>query len=100
MPQPVIPPQPAASRYRWDGKVIKLNEADFERWQRAFHSLDLEAHITDLDAWLSGFSESSRERKTWFQVTSGALRKRHQAAVNDRTHAVVDYRERFPDIPG
>lgn len=99
--EPEPEPIATASRYRYAGSIIKLNERDFNRWQKSFPNLDLDAHLTGLDAWLSGEEATDRQRKNWFNVVPNALCKRQQAAVNEKKNGrIVDYRERYPDIPG
>ncbi|QQN73938.1 hypothetical protein [Croceicoccus sp. YJ47] len=62
--------------YAFDGRVVRLNFADYRRWQTAFPDLDLRAQLTARDDWLSGQDQSVRKR--WFQSTSSWLAKRQQ----------------------
>lgn len=70
--------------YRWSGKIIRLNEADFDQWAQSFHAVDLPANLLTIDAWLASNEASDQQRKKWFHLTGNTLRKRHQEALDDR----------------
>ena len=47
-------PGTSAEPYAFAGQVIRLNHADFERWQAKFSAIpDLTAKLVDLDGWIS-----------------------------------------------
>jgi hypothetical protein len=59
--------------YKWEGKVIRLTEKDFNSWQANFSNLDLKAELQSLDDYYS------KEGVTdWFSRCSGALNKRNK----------------------
>ncbi len=63
--------------YAFAGRVVRLNQRDFDTWQSTFHAIpDLRAELTSLDSWLS--DEPEARRKKWFNIVSGALNKKHQ----------------------
>jgi hypothetical protein len=64
--------------YAFEGSVIKLNQRDFARWQKAYTSLDLMAVLQSRDDWLSGQDDATR--KKWFNSTSNWLASKQQAA--------------------
>lgn len=65
------------SKYRFEGKFIKLVPDDFEKWEKAYHAIpDLNAALVGLDDWLG--SQTKQKQDNWFQVISGALSKKHQ----------------------
>lgn len=65
------------SRYAFSGSIIRLNQADFDRWQKTYHSIpDLGAWLHSRDEWIS--SEPEAKRKNWFNSTSAALNREHQ----------------------
>ena len=69
--------------YAFEGAVIRLNQADFDKWAGTFSAIpDLAAELTSLDAWLS--DQPDDQRKRWFHVTAGALAKKHQARLEER----------------
>lgn len=71
--------------YAFEGSVIKLNQRDFARWQKAYTSLDLMAVLQSRDDWLSGQDDATR--KKWFNSTSNWLASKQQAvgrAVRDQ----------------
>ena len=61
--------------YAFSGKVIRLNQRDFDSWKTAYHSIpDLRAELTAIDDTLSESGETSR----WFQKVSAWLRTKHE----------------------
>jgi hypothetical protein len=65
---------PSASRqYRFEGKVIRLTEGDFGKWERSFPNLSLEGELIARDAWLS--DQSPAVQKKWFNSTSAQFAK-------------------------
>ena len=64
--------------YAFEGSVIKLNQRDFSRWQKAYASLDLMAVLQSRDDWLAGQDDATR--KKWFNSTSNWLASKQQAA--------------------
>jgi hypothetical protein len=63
--------------YAFEGKVIRLNQTDYDRWKRTYHGIpDLTAELTSIDAWLADQPEAKRKR--WFQATTGMLNRAHQ----------------------
>ncbi len=64
----------------FSGRTIRLNQGDFNEWKERYHGLaDIQAHLGSLDDWISDQPEA--QRKKWFNIVSGALNKRHQAAL-------------------
>lgn len=58
--------------YSFEGKVIKLTETDFTRWEQTFKNIpNLRAVLEGRDAWLSEQPEG--RRKSWFQSTAAWL---------------------------
>ena len=71
-------PDGASGRYAFDGAVIRLNEIDFARWRKTYHSIpDIEAELSSLDAWFQG--DGVAKAKSWFHAAQGALNRKHQA---------------------
>jgi uncharacterized protein YdaU (DUF1376 family) len=69
-----------SSRYRWEGRIIRLNDRDFTRWAASFKHLCLEAELESLDAWLVSPEATEKHRKGWLHVVAGALKNRNDAA--------------------
>jgi len=64
------------SRYAFEGKVVKLNHADFASWQKLYSSVDLIYELQKLDI------EFSHERpKSWFIAASQKLSYQNKQAV-------------------
>lgn len=66
--------------YAFEGKVIKLNQADFDRWSATYHAIpDLRAELSSFDVWW--VNQPEVEKKRWFSRTEQNLNRKHQAAV-------------------
>ncbi|WP_313384898.1 helix-turn-helix domain-containing protein [Pantoea sp.] len=64
------------SRYAFEGRVVKLNHADFASWQKLYSSVDLIYELQKLDI------EFSHERpKSWFITASQKLSYQNKQAV-------------------
>lgn len=74
---------PAAADYVFEGKVIRLTQADFDQWQRAYPALDLQARLQSRDDWLA-VEADDRTRKRWFIATSNYLANLQQEATQDQ----------------
>ena len=64
--------------YRWQGQIIRLNEADYDTWAKAYSHLDLDTELQARDDYLR--TRPDAERKKWFCSTSSVLRKRNAEA--------------------
>ncbi len=60
------------------GKIIKLNEDDFNRWKDAYSKLDLKTELQSLDDYYSSLKKT--EVGNWFVRTSTALAKKNKEA--------------------
>lgn len=69
--------------YAFSGKVIRLTERDFARWQRSYPDLDLRSCLQSRDDWLG--TQPEPERKRWFNSTSNWLAKKQQQIASERT---------------
>lgn len=67
--------------YAFAGEIVRLNFADYRKWQDAFPDLDLRAMLTARDAWLTGQSEADRKR--WFQSTASWLANKQSEAKRE-----------------
>lgn len=66
--------------YVFEGKVIKLNQADFDLWAQTYHAIpDLRAELTGFDVWWC--KQPLDEQKRWFDRTSRSLNRKHQDAL-------------------
>ena len=81
--------------YAFDGKVIRLNERDFSKWDEAFQAIpDLRASLQNRDDWLANQPES--DRRSWYISTSNWLAKQNTRALAERTASLDD--EYDPDF--
>jgi hypothetical protein len=64
-----------ASRYAFEGSVVRLNQKDFDAWKALFSNIDLVAELTRLDM------EFTREKpKSWFNTASAKLNYQNKNA--------------------
>lgn len=68
------------AKYAFEGKTIKLNQKNFERWVEAHPSLSLMSELFALDEW-AGLQKAAG--KSWFNAVAGALAKK-QRDINER----------------
>lgn len=68
-----------AAPLAFEGRVIRLNELDFKRWERAYPDLDLGAVLQARDDWLADEADDKIRRK-WFIATSNHLANLQQKA--------------------
>lgn len=67
---------PPSNRYAFEGKVIKLNPEDFQRWEALFPHLDLPRELSRLDL------EFTHDKpKSWFVVASAKLNYQNRQAI-------------------
>lgn len=63
--------------YAFDGQVIRLNRADYNRWKAAYRAIpDFDAELNSLDAFYA--SEPKAKLGNWFVRASTALNNKHQ----------------------
>lgn len=68
-------PETPSIPYRWRGKIIRLNSADYDGWRRAYFAIpDLDAELTRIDDSLAAEGKS----KGWFPAASAMLAAKHQ----------------------
>lgn len=75
--------------YAFEGRVIKLKEADFRRWESAYNLVDIRAALQSRDDWIDG--QPSEHRKRWFQSTSNYLARLQQEAAAVERNADVRF---------
>jgi hypothetical protein len=69
-----------AAPLAFEGRVIKLTETDFKKWQRSFHAIDLPSALQSRDDWLATQADAAT-RKRWFISTSNWLATKNSASV-------------------
>jgi hypothetical protein len=88
-PQPVARARGAPAHYAFGGAVIRLAQADYDRWKASFSAIpDLRAELETIDAKLvdEGFEGK------WFGRVSGWLRGRHEELLKRRNGEDEAYR--------
>jgi len=74
----------------FSGRIIRLNQRDLAAWEKAYHGIpDLAAELTALDDWLRNTDDPTMTKR-WFHVVSGALAKKHQAALKAAAEQAKD----------
>jgi hypothetical protein len=68
------------NNYRFSGRVIKLTEADFAKWESSYSAIDLSALLQSRDDWLAE-EAPPEQRKKWFTSTSNWLASKQQQAT-------------------
>lgn len=77
--------------YRFEGKIIRLNNADYETWKKRYHAIpDFDCQLGSLDDF---YDETliGKDRSKWFIRASSALQKRHQEMMADRVPPSTGY---------
>lgn len=76
------------SKYAFEGKIVKLNQKNFDEWKKAYPNLNLYAELLQRDRWLQKQPEDVH--KNWFMSTSqyfikqDALRKAQNSELADQ----------------
>lgn len=92
-----IDSSPDLKKYAFEGKIIKLNQKDFDNWQKAYPDLNLYGECLLRDDWLS--KQTPDVTKEWFLSTSqyflkqNELRKRQNAEIAEKEHKTEQKKE-------
>ncbi|MCK6836259.1 hypothetical protein L8S32_05220 [Enterobacter asburiae] len=74
-----------ASRYAFEGNVVRLNQKDFDSWKALFTNIDLVAELTRLDM------EFTHEKpKNWFSTASAKLNYQNKNAIRQTVKRAVN----------
>lgn len=74
-----------ASRYAFEGNVVRLNQKDFDSWKALFTNIDLVAELTRLDM------EFTHEKpKNWFSTASAKLNYQNKNAIRQPVKRAVN----------
>lgn len=68
-------------KYAWEGSVIKLNQKDFDLWQKSNPLVDLPSYLCARDAWLR--DQPQEDRKRWFYSTACDLLRQTEKRNSD-----------------
>lgn len=75
------PPKNEPEPYAFDGKIIRLTEADFSEWQRTYYGIaDLRAELANYDLWLDEHT-TGKERGKWYHRARTRMNAIHQQRV-------------------
>lgn len=67
--------------YVFEGQVIKLNSADFCKWQDMYKNLDLVAELIQIDEEFSIRIREGEKMKKWFSECYARLNGRNKIAM-------------------
>lgn len=76
------------NKYAFEGKIVKLNQKNFDEWKKAYPNLNLYAELLQRDRWLQKQPEDAH--KNWFMSTSqyfikqDALRKAQNSELAEQ----------------
>jgi uncharacterized protein YdaU (DUF1376 family) len=79
------PSRPNGKKYAFSGKIIRLTEADFDKWQKLYNETipDLTAQLADDDDYYDR-TLVGQERKEWFHRLKRKLGNHHQKVLRER----------------
>lgn len=80
---------PPDGGFAFCGKIIRLTQADFDKWHRSYPLLDLSACLQSRDDWLATEADE-KTRKRWFLSTSNHLANLQQRAAADARQPAWD----------
>ena len=63
--------------YAFAGKIIRLTQADFNAWEKAYAYIDLRGQLQALDDWYAS-NLTGGDRKKWYERCSKALAKKNE----------------------
>lgn len=83
--------KPPSKKYAFEGKIIKLTQVDFEKWQKAYPDLNLFAELLQRDDYLA--TQPPDEQKRWYMSTSAFFikqneRRKTQSISNDNVEEI------------
>lgn len=79
-PSLIESPSGLATKYAFEGHVVKLKQVNFDNWVKAFPALDLRGELIARDAWLSSDRATDDDRRNWFHSTPKYLANRNLEA--------------------
>lgn len=70
----------AKAPYAFVGKVIRLNQSDFDTWKASFLFVDLLPYLVARDEFLAGLEPGDNRRTKWMPSTASDLRNKNADA--------------------
>lgn len=74
-----------ASRYAFEGNVVRLNQKDFDSWKSLFSNIDLVSELTRLD-----LEFTHQKPKNWFSTASAKLNYQNKNAYKQPAKRAVN----------
>lgn len=81
------------AKYAFESGVIRLNQADFDKWTQAFVNLNLRAELLSLTEWAA-------QQPKWFFAVSAALAKRDREVKANQVRAAAEPGFKWNGIEG
>jgi hypothetical protein len=63
----------SAGKYFFEGKIVKLTEADYRAWEKRFPYVELEVRLSERDQFLATQKRRGQKISNWFLTTSNYL---------------------------
>lgn len=83
-PKKVITDSKPPKKYAFEGRIIRLAEADFSNWQETFHGIaDLRAELANYDLWFDE-NATGKGRTQWYHRARQRMNAIHQQRVAAR----------------
>ena len=70
----------ASAPYAFVGKVMRLNQKDFDTWKQSFIFVDLLPYLVARDEFLVSLPEEDNRRRSWMVSTASDLRNKNADA--------------------
>ena len=71
------------NHYAFAGKIIRLTQANFDIWAKAYSNIDLGAQLQALDDYYDR-NLTGGDRKKWYERCSQALAQKHERARGEQ----------------
>ena len=65
------------NRFVFEGKIIKIDEKDYNKWKKEFPNIDLKEELYSLDLFYQEEKENGKDVKGWFFRVPKALQKKN-----------------------
>jgi hypothetical protein len=86
-PGSILPPNNTKNKpkndYTFAGKIIRLNQHDYDTWEKAYHHIDFRAQLQALDDYYDRHLTGG-DRNKWFARCSQALAKKNERARSEQ----------------
>lgn len=89
----------AKAPYAFVGKVVKLNQSDFDLWKQSFPLVELLPYLVARDAFLVELPDDDNRRRKWMVSTASDLRNKNAKARTERAAKLTGSPKFKPEKP-